>query len=116
MQDENTIYARLAAEAAEDKKARNIVILDIRGLSMMADFFVICSANSRTQVKAVAEYVRDVLEEKGLKCKGIEGRDEAKWVLIDFGDVIVHVFMDDERAFFNIERLWGDAPRLTVSV
>ncbi len=116
MQDQYMEYARLAADAAEDKKARDVVILDIRGLSVIADYFVICSANSRTQVQAIADGVRDKLEERGLRCRGMEGKDEAKWILIDFGDVVIHVFTEEERDFFNIERLWGDAPRLSVSV
>ena len=109
-------YAKLAADAAEDKKAKDVVILDIRSLSVIADYFIICSANSRIQVQAIAEAVKDRLQERGLACKGMEGKDEAKWVLIDFGDVVVHVFQEEDRRFFGLERLWGDAPRLPVSV
>ncbi len=109
-------YAKLAASAAEDKKARDVVILDIRSLSVIADYFIICSANSRIQVQAIVDAIKDKLEEQGLSCKGVEGKDEAKWVLIDFGDVVIHVFQEEERNFFGLERLWGDAPRLPVSV
>lgn len=101
--------AKLAADAAADKKARDVVILDIQGLSVIADFFVICSGNSSTQVQAIAKEVREKLGKKNISCKGAEGLDEAKWVLLDFGDIVVHIFRQEEREFYNLERLWGDA-------
>jgi ribosome-associated protein len=101
--------AKLAANAAADKKARDVVILDIKGLSVIADFFVICSGNSSTQVQAIAKEVREKLEKRDIVCRGVEGLDEAKWVLLDFGDVVVHIFRQEEREFYNLERLWGDA-------
>ena len=116
MHDKYMEFAKLAADAAEGRKARDVVVLDIRGLSVIADYFIICSANSRIQVQAIADAVKEKLEERGLRCRGVEGKDEAKWILIDFGDVVVHVFLEEERAFFGLERLWGDAPRLSVSV
>jgi ribosome-associated protein len=114
MHDQYLEYARVAADAAEDKKATDVVILDIRGLSVIADFFIICSARSRTQVLAVADAVEERLALQGVRCKGIEGREEGKWVLIDFGDLVVHVFNDEERKFFSLERLWGDAERIPM--
>ena len=116
MENNNVNVARLAAETADDKKAKEVTILDLRGLSEIADYFVICSANSRTQVQAIAEAVKDKLSENGVHCKGMEGRDEARWVLIDFGDVVIHVFQEDERAFYGLERLWGDAPIVSSQV
>jgi len=116
MRDQYAEYAKVAADAADDKKAKDVVILDIRGLSVIADYFIICSARSRTQVQAIADAVREKLEERELRCRGVEGKDDAKWILIDFGDLVIHVFMDEEREFFGLERLWGDAPRLSVSV
>lgn len=101
-----------AAAAAADKKAKDIVVLDIHELTPMADYFVICSANSGTQLEAVARSVRDRLEELGLHCKGTEGMDEGRWVLMDFGDVVVHVFRPEEREFYHLERLWGDARQI----
>ncbi|UOF88899.1 ribosome silencing factor [Fodinisporobacter ferrooxydans] len=101
--------AKLAADAAADKKARDVVILDIHGLSVIADYFVICSGNSNTQVQAIAKEVREKLGKQNIPCKGAEGLDEAKWVLLDFGDVVVHVFRQEEREFYNLERLWADA-------
>jgi len=102
--------AHLASTAAQDKKAQNVLILDIRGLSVIADYFVICHGNSETQVQAIAAAVRDKLEENGVFVRGMEGYDEARWVLVDAGDVVVHVFHREERDFYNLERLWGDAP------
>ncbi len=116
MRDQYKEYVHVAADAVEDKKARDVVILDISGLSVIADYFIICSANSRTQVQAIADAVEEKMGETGVPCKGIEGMDDAKWVLLDFGDLVVHVFQEEERRFFDLERLWGDAPRLTMTV
>ncbi|SFU93988.1 ribosome silencing factor [Alicyclobacillus macrosporangiidus] len=98
-----------AASAAADKKAKDIVVLDIHDLTPVADYFVICSANSGTQVEAVARAVTDKMAQLGVPCRGTEGMDEARWVLLDFGDVVVHVFRPEEREFYHLERLWGDA-------
>lgn len=106
--------AQLAATAAEDKKAQNVTVLDIRGLSVFADYFVICHGNSQTQVQAIVTEVKDKLIEQGITVKGIEGFRDARWVLIDIGDVVVHVFHRDEREFYGLERLWGDAPIVQV--
>ncbi|MCI0181914.1 MAG: ribosome silencing factor [Acidibacillus sp.] len=116
MRDQCREYAKLAADAAEDKKANDVVILDIRELSIIADYFVICSANSRTQAQAIADSIEEHMELRGVKMRGTEGHRDGKWVLLDFGDVIVHVFQEEERRFFDLERLWGDAPRLSMSV
>ncbi len=100
--------AVMAADAASDKKARDIVILDIRELTPMADYFVICSANSGPQMEAVSRAVRDKLAMLGVRCRGVEGLNEARWVLMDFGDLVVHLFRQEERDFYHLERLWGD--------
>lgn len=109
MNDTMNEFALHAANAAADKKAKDILVLDIQELTPMADYFVICSANSGTQVEAVTRAVTEKLESLGLRCKGTEGMDEARWVLMDFGDVIVHVFRPEDREFYHLERLWGDA-------
>ncbi|HEU4962673.1 MAG TPA: ribosome silencing factor [Bacilli bacterium] len=106
--------ARYAADAAADKKANDIVVLDIEGLSVIADYFVICSGNSSTQVQAIANGVKEKLGKRGIHLKAMEGYDEAKWVLLDFGDVVVHIFRPDEREFYNLERVWGDAKQLSI--
>ena len=98
-----------AVAAAEDKKAMNIVALDLRGVSLISDYFVICHGNSDVQVQAIATEIRKRAHDAGVTIKGIEGMDSARWVLMDLGDVIVHIFHRDERDYYNIERLWSDA-------
>jgi ribosome-associated protein len=105
--------ARSAADAAADKKANDVVVLDIHGLSVIADYFIICSGNSNTQVQAIAKGVRDKLAKMDYHPKAMEGYDEARWILLDYGDVVVHVFRQEEREFYNLERVWGDAPQLS---
>lgn len=99
----------LVADAVEDKKALNVVILNLQGISLIADYFVICHGNSELQVQSIATEVKKRAEEKGVHMKGMEGFDSARWVLIDLGDVIVHVFHREEREYYHIERLWSDA-------
>ncbi len=106
--------AKLAAKTASDKKAKDVIVLEIAELSVIADYFVICSGNSETQVQAVSKEIKDKMEESNIQVKGIEGMDQARWVLIDLGDVVVHVFHKEERDFYNLERLWRDAPVVEV--
>lgn len=106
--------AQLAATAAEEKKALEVTILDIRGLSVFADYFVICHGNSQTQVQAIVNGIKEKVLEANIPLKGIEGFQEARWVLMDLGDVVVHVFHKDEREFYDLERLWGDAQKINV--
>ncbi len=106
--------AKLAAFAAEEKKAENISILNVGRITLIADYFVICSARNRIQVKSIVDNILERFEKVDLRPQHIEGYDVARWVLIDFGAVIVHVFAEDERNFYNLERLWADAPRHTL--
>ncbi|AEI42712.1 ribosome silencing factor [Paenibacillus mucilaginosus] len=99
----------LVVDAAEDKKAMNLVALNLKGISLIADYFMICHGNSETQVQAIATEIRKRAEEKGARLRGLEGMDTARWVLVDLGDVVVHVFHRDDREYYNIERLWSDA-------
>ncbi|MOA09167.1 Ribosomal silencing factor RsfS [compost metagenome] len=87
----------------------NIVALDLQGISLIADYFVICHGNSDTQVQAIVTEIRTRAQEAGAAIRGIEGMNSARWVLMDLGDVVVHVFHRDEREYYNIERLWSDA-------
>jgi ribosome-associated protein len=103
----------LVAAAASGKKARDIVILDMEGVSLVTDHFVICSANSTTQVKAITDGIEEKLEEQGIKALRKEGYREARWVLLDYGDCVAHIFVEDDRRFYNLERLWGDAKAYT---
>ncbi|QHW30486.1 ribosome silencing factor [Paenibacillus rhizovicinus] len=95
--------------AAEDKKAQNIVALDLQNISLVADYFVICHGNSDVQVQAITTEIRKQAESRGVRVRGIEGADSGRWVLVDIGDVVVHVFHRDEREYYSIERLWSDA-------
>jgi ribosome-associated protein len=105
----------MAAQAASDKRASDIVAIDVANLLVVTDYFVICTGNTDIQVKAIAEEVEDRLREQGgIKPIGREGLPEAKWVLIDFGDLVLHVFQPDERDFYRLEKLWSDAPRLDL--
>jgi ribosome-associated protein len=104
--------AVLAAEAADDKKAENIDILKVEGLTVIADYFVICSANSDKQVKAVARAIEEKLSEQGIEPRRMAGMNDARWVLIDYADVIVHVFHKREREYYDLERLWADAEKI----
>jgi ribosome-associated protein len=104
--------ALLAADAADDKKAEDIDVLNVQGLTVIADYFVLCSANSDKQVRAVARAIEDKLAEKGIEPKRMAGMDDARWVLIDYADVIVHVFQKREREYYDLERLWSDAEKI----
>ncbi|GMG76070.1 MULTISPECIES: ribosome silencing factor [Priestia] len=100
----------LVVEAADDKKAIDIVALNMEGISLVADYFVICHGNSDKQVQAIAREIKEKAHEQGISVKRLEGFEQAKWVLVDLGDVVVHIFHKDERGYYNLERLWGDAP------
>ena len=99
-----------AVKAADDKRAEDIIVLNMKGISLIADYFLICHGNSDKQVQAIAREMKEKAEEKEYTVKRIEGFDEARWVLVDLGDVVAHIFHRDERSYYNLERLWGDAP------
>ncbi|WP_311800254.1 ribosome silencing factor [Enterococcus dongliensis] len=100
----------IAVKAADSKRATDIVALNVSEVSLLADYFMICSANSDRQINAIVEAIIDKEEEAQVEVKRVEGKDGGKWVLIDLGDVIVHVFSASEREFYNLEKLWSDAP------
>lgn len=100
----------MAVKAADSKRAEDIVALDVRELSLLADYFMICQANSERQINAIIEEIIEKEEEAQVEVKRVEGKDGGKWVLIDLNDVIVHVFQTSERSFYNLEKLWSDAP------
>jgi len=108
--------ALLAAEAADGKKAFEILILDLRGLTSITDYFVICSASNITQTGAIADGIARALALAGSRPSHIEGGAEATWILMDYGDVVVHIFDEQTRAYYSLERLWGDAPRVHRSL
>jgi ribosome-associated protein len=102
--------ARKAADLALDKKAYDIKILDLRNVSSVCDFFVICSADADVQVKAIADHIADELNDDGARCWHREGYKSMRWVLLDYVDVVIHVFQRGVREFYGLEDLWGDAP------
>ncbi len=105
---------RIAAHAALDKKAIDLAVLDLQGLSSVADFFLVCSARSAPQADTIAEAVRAALRAEGVRPRHNEGSAESGWLLLDYGDVVVHVFLEETRGFYALERLWGDAPLVSV--
>ncbi|EKN64387.1 hypothetical protein BABA_23410 [Neobacillus bataviensis LMG 21833] len=107
---DNQELLKIAVKAADDKRAEDILALNMKGISSIADYFIICHGNSDKQVQAIAKEMKEKAHELGFDVKRIEGFDEARWVLIDLGDVVAHVFHREERSYYNLERLWGDAP------
>ncbi|MBN8706263.1 MAG: ribosome silencing factor [Bacteroidetes bacterium] len=113
--DEAKKYAILAATASLNKKALDVKIMALKGVTDFADYFVVCTAESDTQVKAIADSVEVGLEQNGWRAWHVEGTQNMKWVLLDYVDVVVHVFHKDAREFYGLDRLWGDAPFETVT-
>jgi ribosome-associated protein len=108
--------AKLAANAALDKVASDVVALDVRDVVSFADLFVIASGRSDRQVRSIAEGIEEKVKKAGGRVHGVEGRDEGRWVLIDLGDVIVHVFQQQVRNEYDLERLWSDAPPVDLGL
>jgi ribosome-associated protein len=104
--------ACLSARVAAEHKARDIVVLDMRGITPLYDFFVLATGNSRRQIHTISEEIDDALHENGDRRLSIEGYEASKWVVQDYGDVVVHVFNPDTRQYYAIEDLWADAPRV----
>jgi ribosome-associated protein len=103
-----------AVRAAEDKKAADIVVLDLRKALGFTDYFVICSGNNSRQIHAIAEAIIDTLAEQGSKPAHVEGQQRSEWVLVDYFDFVVHVFTPETRTFYGLERLWGNAEPVHV--
>jgi ribosome-associated protein len=103
-----------AIAAAEDKKAVDLVLLDLRKAAGFTDFFLIASGGNARQVRAIADAVIEALAEEGVKPAHVEGYDHSEWILLDYFDFIVHVFAPETRVFYSLERLWGNAERLEV--
>jgi len=100
------------ASAAEEKQATDIVVLDMRAVSSVSDYFLICAGNTDRQTRAIADEIKTRLKEKGVPCSHIEGESEGHWIVIDFLDVLVHVFAQETREYYQLERLWGDAHKI----
>ena len=104
--------AKLAISALEDKKAEDIRLIDIGDVSVLADYFIIASGNNRTQVQAMADEVEQRLGRAGVSPRQVEGYQAANWVLLDFGDVIIHIFDAQNRLFYDLERIWKDGKQI----
>ena len=103
-----------AIRAAEDKKAVDLVVLDLRRAAGFTDYFLICSGTNPRQIRAIADAVIDAVAAQGAKPAHVEGSDRSEWILLDYFDFIVHVFAPDTRLFYGLERLWGNAARIEV--
>jgi len=104
--------AACCAQAADEKKADGIAILDVRDLTDITDYFVICTGMNDRQIRVIADETQGQLKKAGIHRLGLEGYGEARWVLLDLGDVVFHIFDPQARAFYDLEMLWGDAPRV----
>lgn len=105
--------ARIAARAADDKQGNDILVLDVGDIIGIVECFVVTSANNTRLVRAIVDEVeKQVFEQAGVKPRAVEGLDDMSWVLMDYGDILVHVFLDETREFYSLERLWADAGRV----
>ncbi len=115
MKDDLDSRLDLFVKAILGKKAESVVVLDVRGLTSIADAFIICSGRSNRQVSAVADHVERFLKQEGIRPLSVEGRKEGHWVLMDYGQVIIHIFYTETRTFYDLEGLWVDAKRITTA-
>lgn len=106
--------ARICASSALDSKAEDLVILDVQGIASFTDFFVIMNGRSTRHVQGLAETIEGALRSKRVKASRAEGLAEGLWVLLDFGDVVVHIFYHEQRKFYDLDGLWHDAPRIAL--
>ncbi|KRL03211.1 ribosome silencing factor [Liquorilactobacillus capillatus] len=106
---------KVVVEAADSKKAEDIVALDVQKISYVADYFVIMQADSERQVKAIADAIEEKATENKISIKQVEGKNSGTWILIDLADVIVHVFKTETRHFYNLEKLWSEAPFVEIT-
>jgi ribosome-associated protein len=105
---------RLAARAALDRKALDLVVLDVQGLSSVTDYFLVCSGRSTTHLRSIADAIREAMKAAEVRVLHVEGAPESGWMLLDYGDVLVHVFLEETRVYYALERLWGDAPSVPM--
>lgn len=114
MENKSLEMAKLAIEALEDKKAEDIKIIDISEVSVIADYFIIAGGSNRSQIQALCDNVDEKLGRAGYLVKQIEGYDSANWVLLDFGDIIIHIFDKENRLLYDLERIWRDGKMIST--
>ena len=112
---QSNAMAKLAYYALDDKKARDIRILDISKVSVLADYFIIASGSNRNQVQAMADNAAEELGKAGYHTRQIEGYNSANWILLDYGDIIIHVFDEENRLFYDLERIWRDGVSISLT-
>ena len=112
--DQSRKMARIAWNALNDKKGEDIKIIDITGISVLADYFIIADGSNPNQVQAMADNVQEVLGKAGCECRQIEGYQNANWILMDNGDIVVHLFDRENRLFYDLEKVWGDGKIVSV--
>ena len=113
--DESKDLLKTVVKAADNKRAENIIALNVQKISFLSDYFVIMQADSERQVKAIAENIEEEVAKNNYDVRDVEGKNNANWVLIDLGDVIVHIFKPETRQFYNLEKLWSDADDVDIS-
>ena len=106
--------ARRAARAALDRRATDVVVLDLQGISSVTDYFLVCSGKSTTHMETITDAIRDELRSEGVRPRHAEGVAKSGWILLDYGDVLMHVFLEETRTYYALERLWGDAPTVSL--
>ena len=106
--EESKKLADAVVQALEDRKARDIEVISTEKLEAVTDYFIVCSGTSSAHLRGLADLVEERMDEKGIKCAHLEGYDTANWILMDYIDVVVHIFREEDREFYNIERLWKD--------
>ncbi len=115
MNQTNIKQLEVLVRAADEKQAKDIMVLDMRGLSLLADYFVIMHGTSERQVGAIMKGILDTASKNEIKVKQMEGQEGGTWILVDTGDVILHIFEEEMRSFYNLEKLWSDAPLVDTS-
>ena len=105
--DKNELINNIC-RCALDKKADRVVVLDISGMTVVSDNFIICSGGSKSQVKAICDHIEEEMDKKGVKVLKEDGYNEARWIVLDYSDVMVHIFYEEDREFYNLERLWNN--------
>ncbi|HLQ97789.1 MAG TPA: ribosome silencing factor [Candidatus Dormibacteraeota bacterium] len=107
---------QIIVNACDDKQAKDIVVLDMNNVSLVADYFLICHASNPRQTQAIAMAVKDTAEENGIHVNQLEGYEHGQWIIVDTEYVLCHIFLEKERSFYNLERLWGDAERVSLQI